>query len=259
VKRGLYPAEGPVVAEPVVVGERVVLGSTHGEVIAYPLGGGGAAWTVRTEGGIDFPLRAIQDKGLVLVAADDARLYAITASTGQIAWTFEAEAPIDGPPLVLPGGVGLPLQTGKIVVVDAATGNALPLSWADPEKRRIAVAQDAEGKRLVVATVDGIVKALDPTTLQPVWKADFVRKTTARPRLAFFGTRVIIAGDGPTPTEPERPHVWGVDSVTGRLVWQGRFPERAGRVIAISASADVLLLSTTKNYLHAFDKEDHGP
>lgn len=253
VKRGQFPVGptgGPVRARPVVIGEaadaRLVWASLHGDVQAAPLDGGPLSWTADVEGRVVHALAALPGRALVVA---EARLVALQLADGKPAWTYEAAAAIDGPPLVLGEAVLVQLVTGELVLVDGKTGQALPPTWAEPNKKRVLVAADAARKRLFVATHDGTVLALDAATLAPVWKEPVSRATKVRPRLEVFGDRLIVAFD--------EPKIIGLTADTGRLVWQARFPEQAGRVLFVTAFPEHILVSTTKNYVHLFDREDH--
>lgn len=248
-----FPAAGPVRARPVVVApasgaaaeSRLVWASLHGDVHAAPLEGG-EGWSADVEARVVHALAALP--GLALVAAE-ARLFALQLQDGKPAWTYEAAERLDGPPLVLGDAVLVQLVTGELALVDGKTGEARPATWAEPGKKRVLVAADPARKRLFVATHDGTLQALDAATLQPVWKEPVSRPTKVPPRMDVFGERLVVALD--------EPKILGLAADSGRLVWQARFPEQAGRALFVTSFADHTLVSTSKNYVHVFDREDH--
>ncbi len=254
VRGGLFPADGPVVARPLVFERegagRVVIATRHGDVLCYPAAGGTPLWTAKTEAGVVHEPTFAAGPGLIVVAAEDARLYAYRPD-GSRAWLHAAEAPLDGPALpVSDDTLAVPLQSGKVVLLDAGTGAARGASHVDPDGQRLTLLLAPDRAALYVANQSGAVRALDPVSLRPLWKGDFKRAgARGRPRMARFGQRLILGFDA--------PNVVALNAETGRLVWQARFPEQAGRAVAISAFDGHLFVATNKNYLHFFDTQDH--
>jgi outer membrane protein assembly factor BamB len=252
VRRGLYPANAPVVARPVIVqgdgDPRVAFGTIEGDVLCFALGGGSPVWSAQTEGTI------VHDPcvagGLVIVGAGDARVYAWRADGG-LAWQHAAEASLDGGPIAVGDAVvAVPLEGGSIALIAVKDGTSLgTLELGDAAKRRVALETDLLGKTLFVATDDGALRAFDVRQQELLWKVDFKRPSRLRPTLARFGERLIIGFD--------QPQIIGVSMTNGRLVWQSRFPEQAGHAAALSAFPEGLFVATTKNYLHLFDTQDH--
>lgn len=255
--KGLFPAPAPVVAAPVVApgpDARLVLATAPGELLAYALEGGQPKWSLKTEARVVHPLRWLPGPKLVVVACEDARLLGLT-SDGTIAWTHAAEAPIDGPPLVVGDDLVVPLGTGKLVVLDGKTGAARPTSYTDPSQRRLVAVLSGDAARIAVSTHEGSVTLLDSKTLAPRWPASVSVPTRVRPHLALFRDRVIVAVDPPTVSPQVIVVALRVED--GRKVWQAHFDEAAGRTTSISAFPDRFFVATTKNYVHLFDGEDH--
>lgn len=256
--KGLFPAPAPVVAAPAVAGSgadaRLVLATTHGELLAYALEGGQPKWSLKAEARIVQPLRWLAGPKVLVVACEDARVLGLT-SDGAMAWTHAAEAPIDGPPLVVGDDVVVPLGTGKLVLLDGKTGAARPPAYADPSQRRLVAVLSDDAARIAVATHEGSVTLLDSKTLAPVWKEAVACPTRVCPQLALFRDRVIVAVDPPS-VSPQ-VIVLALRAADGRKVWQARFDEAAGRATSVSAFPDRFFVATTKNYVHLFDGEDH--
>lgn len=260
VRRGLYPVGGPVVAAPVVAGEgadaRVVVASVQGEVAAFALDGGAPRWTARSEGRVAHPLRWLKGPRLVVVAGEDAQVLGLRLDDGAVAWSYAADAPLDGPPHVVGDDVVLvTLGGGRLVALDGRTGAPRGEGYADAEKRRLVVTVSADGKRAVVASHDGAVRALDARTLEPVWDAPAACPTRVPPLVAVFRDRVVVAVD--PPDMAPQVVVLGLSLKDGRLLWQAKFDEGAGRACSLSSFADRFFVATTRNYVHVFDAEDH--
>jgi hypothetical protein len=249
LRRGLFPADAPVVARPLVMGEGdVLVASRHGGLTAFPRAGAARRWEARVEGAVLHDPVFHAKAGLAVVVAEDARVYAFFPD-GRAAWTHDAEAPLDGPAVPIGDALAVPLETGEVILLDAATGALREPRYTDPDKRRLTLLGDPDGAALFVATDHGAVRALDPVSLRPLWKTDHKRQVKGRPVLARFRDRLVVGYD--------EPRLQALQAGTGRLVWQGRFPEQAGRAVALSAFEEHLFVATTKNYLHLFDREDH--
>ncbi|MCO5165446.1 MAG: PQQ-binding-like beta-propeller repeat protein [Planctomycetes bacterium] len=250
LRRGLFPADAPVVARPLVLPDgKVVVATRDGDVVCYPPGGGAPRlWADRAEAGVDFDPAFAAAAEVIVVAAGDARVHAWRPD-GRRAWGWHAPALLDGPAVPLGDSLAVPLQTGKVVLLDAATGRPREAAYDEPGQRLVLLA-DPAGAALFVANHQGAVRALDPASLRPLWKTEYRRVGgKGRPCLARFRDRLVVAGDA--------PHVYALHASTGRIAWQARFPEQAGRAVALSATEEHLLVATTKNYLHVFDREDH--
>lgn len=250
VRRGLFPVEGAaVVARPLLMGDGdVLVVSRDGDVSAFPRGGSARRWDARVEGAVVHDPVFHAQAGLAVLTAEDARVYAFFPD-GRSAWTHAAEAPLDGPAVPIGDAIAVALQTGEVILLDAATGAARAPRHTDPDKRRLTLLADPDGSALYVATDHGAVRALDPVSLRPLWKADYKRQARGRPVLARFRDRLVIGYD--------EPRLTALQAGTGRMVWQGRFPEQSGRAIVLSAFEEHLFVATTKNYLHLYDREDH--
>lgn len=250
IRRGLFPVESaPVVARPLVMGDGdVLVASRHGDLSGFPRAGGARRWESRAEGAVIHDPVFHARTGAAVLTSEDARVVAIGAD-GKTLWTHVAEAPIDGPAVSVGDVIAVALQTGEVILLDAQTGALREPRHTDPDKRRLTLLADPEGTALYVATDHGAVRALDPVSLRPLWKADHKRAAKGRPVLARFLDRLVVGYD--------EPRLMALQVATGRLVWQGQFPEQAGRPIVLSAFEEHLFVATTKNYLHLFDREDH--
>jgi outer membrane protein assembly factor BamB len=73
--------------EPIVVGQRLVVGSSHdGSVTAYDTRTGAELWTFFAEGPVRFAPAAWEDR--IYFASDDGYLYCLKAADGSLVWRF---------------------------------------------------------------------------------------------------------------------------------------------------------------------------
>jgi outer membrane protein assembly factor BamB len=193
--------------------------------------------------------------GTVVVSSLDGNLYAINGTTGQEVWRFAAGAPLASPPVVsgerlLVGGFGNALYaveassgseawrfetadwvwarplvdgnrayfgdfSGRVYAVDANQGTQV---WAAGlDKGAIRAAPALARGTLVVATEDGWLVGLDPTTQTARWERKLSTSLTAD--LVVQGDKVLIAPSGCVTPEGSEDKVYytSVDPVTGEL------------------------------------------
>lgn len=89
-----FKARGAVVSSPIVVGDRVYVGSFDANMYCLKLSDGSAIWATKTGGGIEAP--PIYIDGTIYVGSTDSFLYAFEAATGKRKWKFETEDQILG-------------------------------------------------------------------------------------------------------------------------------------------------------------------
>lgn len=109
-----------------VGGGLALVGTLSGDLVALHTGNGEEAWRVNLSSEILAPAAASQD--LVVVQTQDAKVYGLSAADGSRRWLFEMDLPIltlrgTATPLIVDGLVLVAFANGKLVALDAATGN----------------------------------------------------------------------------------------------------------------------------------------
>jgi outer membrane protein assembly factor BamB len=89
-----HKCRGAVVSSPIVVGDRVYVGSLDANMYCLKLPDGAVVWATKTGGGIEAP--PIYIDGAIYVGSTDSFLYAFDAGTGKRKWKFETEDKILG-------------------------------------------------------------------------------------------------------------------------------------------------------------------
>lgn len=137
-------------------GERVYVGLSEHDLLAYNLGTLDLAWRVTTEYGV-WAEPVIVD-GTVYFSSLDHFLYAVDAETGELRWKTDLQGAITGSPVYQDGHLYVGSFARKVFDVSAETGEILaeaPTSdwvWSAP-----AISED----RLYAADVSGSVYAFD--------------------------------------------------------------------------------------------------
>ena len=166
---------GRVVSSPAVVGARVYVGSYDGKLYALDKATGAVAWTFRTGGERRFAGRHLHGfppdaetmpdpfdvylsspvvwQGLVIFGSGDGRIYALSAETGQVRWSYRTGDVVHASPAVADGVVYIGSWDGYLYALEAATGK---LAW------RFATGQDPDihnqvGFQSSPAIADGVV------------------------------------------------------------------------------------------------------
>ena len=89
-----FKAEGPVHSSPIVIKDRVFIGSNDGFLYALDLNTGAKIWRYETGGAVEAAPTVIG--GRVVVGASDGWIYALDAEKGTLDWKFETKAKVMG-------------------------------------------------------------------------------------------------------------------------------------------------------------------
>jgi outer membrane protein assembly factor BamB len=90
---------GSVAASPMIVGDRIVVGSFDGFVRAYSKSTGALLWETGTRDHI-YASPALLPDGTIVQPSADGTVYALDADNGAVRWTFDTDDPIRSSPAV---------------------------------------------------------------------------------------------------------------------------------------------------------------
>lgn len=114
---------GVIESSPLVVGNRVFVGSWDNSVYAIDVETGEEIWSYETEdrirGGATF------GKGRIYIAGDDDMLYALSARDGELAWSAKADGNFRTTPVISAGRVFIGNADGNVYAFDAEDGEEL--------------------------------------------------------------------------------------------------------------------------------------
>ncbi len=118
-----------------VVGERVITGTSDGLVVAYAVTDGATDWSVNLAGDatefVDVDATPIMSKGVVVTAGYTTGLVGLSASDGSVLWTVPGEA-FTTPGTSHDGIIYAPQATGRLTAVEASSGKVL---WSTQLRR----------------------------------------------------------------------------------------------------------------------------
>src|SRR3954464_13243365 len=196
--------------------------------------------------------------GQVVVGAEDGRLHDFDPQ-GRERWTFKAGGAIRARAALAGRDIVVQADDGMLYRIDARSGKArwqvrigAPLTrvaFADPssryENRAAGVAID--GERLVTATHDGVVLAVDARAGATVWTFKTGDAVVATP--VVVGGRVFCGSfDG---------FVYALDASTGALLWKH---DTGGAVTSAVARAGDRVISGSRSFdLESLDARSGAP
>jgi outer membrane protein assembly factor BamB len=108
-------------ASGVVVGNRLVIGSRAGSLVALATNDGRVLWTTPVSGGIDSEARFDSARGNIYVGSDDGFFYAASPD-GALRWSYRSKGAIERPPEVDKELVYFTTANDRVVALEAGTG-----------------------------------------------------------------------------------------------------------------------------------------
>lgn len=162
----------PVVAGPVITDEGVYVASANGASVrlglldgrVLPVGKGGRHRVAVLEAAA-MPTLPAEVEGAIYRADGAGRLHAVQRATGRSLWTRNLGAAVGALPVRVGGGdLAVPVPTGRLYLLDAATGLERDC-WQAGEGVRMS--RTGAGSRVAVGNRGGSVWALDAVTFPP--------------------------------------------------------------------------------------------
>jgi len=231
----------------------VLVGTTHGEVLAYQTDGK-FRWRTRVSSEVLSPPRVAD--GVVVVRSGDGRIVGLDAATGAAAWAYLPTMP----PLILRVATGVTLQdgvvyagfpVGRLVALRLASGTLL---W------ETAVAQprgETELERVTDVVGPPFVEAGQACAI--AYQGRIGCFDAARGSLTWARNASSVSGlagdDGAFYFVDEAATVFAVDRTSGASLWKQDVlarrnlgaPARLGRHVVVG---------DFEGYVHVFDRED---
>jgi outer membrane protein assembly factor BamB len=145
---------------PVVLDDRIIIGTDQGRVVAMPRDGGKSLWEFDgvAEHAMVYGSPATAD-GIVVVGARDRNVYALDVATGKLLWTFPTRGDVDASPLISSGRVYIASRDRHLYVLNLKTGKEL---WSFNAARPISASPAIGSGVLVLADTGGTVRCLEP-------------------------------------------------------------------------------------------------
>jgi len=244
--------DSPIVSGPTRDGDRLLLGTSKGQLIAVSADTGAYLW--QTQLSSEVMSRAVVEERKIFTRTVDGKFYALSAKTGKVLWVVEHQMPnlsLRGAPEAVysDGKLFVGWESGSIQALSAKSGAllwetriAVPKGRTDLE-RMVDVQANLVLKddRLFVLGFHGKLASINPEN----GNFYFVKEVS--------GYRDFVVDDSALYVVDEKDIMYGFDMASGATLWkQNAFK---GRLIGdLSLSGDELLAVDGWGYLHWMNK-----
>ncbi len=221
---------GAVRSSPAVAEGTVYVGSDDGKLYAFDAAGlfncsagpprtCSARWV--TNVGAIVRSSPVVSNGLVYVGSDDAGLYALNATTGQVVWKTITGAAVRSSPAVAGGAVYVGSDDKAVYALDAATG---AVRWKTTTGASVGSSPAVANGVVYVGSDDAGLYALNATTGQVAWKT--ITGASVRSSPAVSDGVVYVGSDD--------AKVYALDAPTGAVLWTAPTPGVVGSSPAVA-------------------------
>ena len=156
----------------------------------------------------------------------------------QIKWTFSTSRPILSSPSVVEGRVYLSSDDGRLVVLDAESGD---LIWEYSTDARSSSSPAIVGDLVIFAVRPGLLTALDRVTGTMVWEVDLKSPVYASP---VVGDGTVFIGSGAS-------KLFAIDALTGEMRWAS--PTRDWIIAPAAIAGDTVVVASQGRVVDIFD------
>ena len=245
----------PLSAGPELAGDRLILGTSDGLVIALSSTDGKEQWRAPVSGEVlSVPRRA--EDGKVLVHTLDDTVFGLDETKGTELWRVTYPPPVltlrgSSTPTITPKGVIVGLSGGKLVKLDTADGTPLWEVIITPPSGRSELARIADidadpvviGKVVLVGTYNGDLAAVDLDSGSVLWR----RQLSSHAGLAATASDLFITDSADL--------VWGADPASGAGRWkQERLRNR--QLTAPALIGNLIAVGDLEGWLHLIAQTD---
>jgi outer membrane protein assembly factor BamB len=171
-QRELFEPRPEECASGALVGNRLIIGSRAGQVVALDVADGKILWQTPVSGGIDAEARFDPSYGQVYVGTDDGLVYAVDPDTGAIRWSYRGKGAIERRPELGGDAIYVSSAADRLVALEPRTGKSI---WQyEREAPEGFTIHGHSGPRLHRGVVysgfsDGFLMALNAGTGDVVW------------------------------------------------------------------------------------------
>ncbi|MFH1140475.1 MAG: serine/threonine-protein kinase [Chloroflexota bacterium] len=257
-----YQTQNPIYGSATVVDGTLYIGSGDHFLYALDADTGKLRWKMETGGWILATPTVSQ--GIAVVGSQDGELYMADVSKGTLRYQVNLGDSMDNAITVVDNVAYFTARVGNVTAFDyrvkdvsfrkakmwiqaqlfvwgiAPPPPPLPgLVWSRRLREQIVAEMATADGRLYLATVAGILRALDTKTGQDLWKVE---------GLAHLYSAPIVSGDTVIQTASDGT-VYGFDAATGKEMWRTSVNE--GVVTSAILAGDTLYVPTTAGNLYA--------
>jgi outer membrane protein assembly factor BamB len=238
------PTGGAVTGIPEVANGMIYYPCDDKSIHAVDQKSGRLIWQFKTDVNVQSPPEWISgpkadDKKHLFAGVADGTLVCLDAMTGKKEWTAKLTQPGTIPqPLVLGGKVFYSSWDSKCGILDAETGARIAVT--DLGDSVYGLPQLSDG-RIYLRTYEGVVLALDPSTLSLVWRANVGswNATNQGNGVDYYP----VPGDGIVCSPGEDDTMFAFNAATGSIVWKSKaaspvYPAAIGDGVVVFGSED---------------------
>lgn len=228
-------------------GGLVLVGTLGGDLVALHADSGEEAWRAKLSSEILAPAAVSGD--LVVVQTQDAKVYGLAAGDGSRRWLFEADLPVltlrgTAAPLIADGLVLAAFANGKLVALDAASGNprwearvAMPGGRTELERMVDLNTPVLAGDIVYAVSYQGRAGAFTKGSGRELWTRE--ASSYRAPALSLNQLYLVDTRD----------HVLALRATGGQELW--RNPALRGRQLTTPvAISDLVAVADAEGYLH---------
>jgi outer membrane protein assembly factor BamB len=244
----------PLSGGPDVAGDRLVVGSTNGDLLALAIADGGELWRAQVGSEILSVPRFAGDQ-VVLHTLNDS-VFGFNAATGEQLWNCDFQAPVltlrgSSTPLILNDYALVGVSGGRLAKIELASGLPEWITTVTPPRGRSELERIADlnatpvvmGQTVYVATYNGDLAALDLVSGAVLW------------RRALSSYAGLTLADGTLYVTDADDIVWAAKPEDGTGLWK----QEALRYRILSAPTVVgntVLVGDLEGYIHLLARGD---
>ncbi|MBL4845261.1 MAG: DUF4388 domain-containing protein [Planctomycetes bacterium] len=238
-----YKADSQIAGRPIVVrheNEALVVFATSGATAyAYTLSGE-ERWKTPLVGPVSVDPVALPD-GRVAFLCEDDHVRVIEVASGRQVWDYASDEALGQQLLLLRKDLLLSTESGKVIQVNAESGEVGETLFTDKGGREPTLLLGAKN-RLIVGTTTGHIISLRDGEVE--WDTPLKRVSLSRPRLALTDGQVLAWISG--------RDLIRLELKAGKITWLGRYPQEGRVVSPLVPLQGGVLLSTHRNLLYYF-------
>jgi outer membrane protein assembly factor BamB len=171
-QRELFEPRPEECASGALVGNRLIIGSRAGQVVALDVADGKILWQTQVSGGIDAEARFDPSYGQVYLGTDDGLVYAVDPQNGNVRWSYRGKGAIERRPELGGDAIYVASAADRLVALEPRSGKSIwQYEREAPEGFTIHGHSGPRLHRGVVYTgfSDGFLMALNAGTGDVVW------------------------------------------------------------------------------------------
>lgn len=188
---------------PIIINDKIFVGSSAGNLMAYDLGTGKKVLKIKTKGPVESTA-AFDGLSTIFFSTSNGKVYAADINDGSILWSFDILSEAISAPLYFDGMVYVQSQSNRLYALKADTGEKW---WVNKKMTSLEVyprfvsSPSTNGKVIASIFSDGTLSIMDMKTGRDLWdikifkdavSVDYGRKTPA----LIDGNVYYIDGEG---------------------------------------------------------------